>query len=369
MDRLVMHVGTMKSGTTYLQGALTGGHAELDSAGAFFVGENWAEFHRAVLGVLRHEGRHDPTGWEAMMARAAERPGVGIASHEFLGFARAERLTAVLRAAPRVPIDVVFTVRDQHRAIPAQWQSYTRNRGTDDWATYLRNIEPVSTGDVPGPPTVALRKFRRAQDVPVQIRRWVQRPRARSVTVVTVPTSGADPAELWRRFARAVRLDLPVPAAAAAPANESLGYASCDLMRRLNAHLNVLDRYRYRRARDEVVQALLPLRGQEGRPRLDRSGAALADRLNTRIRGAIEQYDVGLVGSPDELPVGGDTSNLPDRVAAPEPAETDRAASALWRHLVGTATAPPSDPDELVRAVAMTLVERTGQHRPGPTRC
>lgn len=369
MDRFVMHVGTMKSGTTYLQGALTGGHAELDSAGAFFVGETWAEFHLAVLGMLRPERGYDPSAWEAMMARAAKRPGVGIASHEFLGFARAEALSAVLRPVPAVPIDVVLTVRDQHRAVPAQWQSYTRNLGTGDWATYLRHIEPVGTGDVPASPSMALRKFRRAQNVPAQIRRWVQRPRVRSVIVVTVPTSGSDPAELWHRFAQGTRLDLPVPEAASSPANESLGYASCDLLRRLNAHLNVLDKLDYRRARDQVVHALLPLRDQEGRPRIDRPGADLADRLNTRIRDAIEQYDVELVGSLDDLPVGADPQNLPDRAPDPEPAEVDRAASAVWRAIVGTSTPPPSDLDELVRTVALTLVRGRASTGPGPIRC
>jgi hypothetical protein len=59
------------------------------------------------------------------------------------------------------------------------------------------------------------------------------------VTLVTVPQPGAAPDELWRRFASVIGVD----AAAAelpSPANESLGAASAEVMRRLNAELGDL---------------------------------------------------------------------------------------------------------------------------------
>ena len=61
---------------------------------------------------------------------------------EFLSFAEDEHSSR--RSSTRSPgleVEVVLTVRDQFRAIPAQWQTFTRNFGTDDWETYLRRID------------------------------------------------------------------------------------------------------------------------------------------------------------------------------------------------------------------------------------
>ncbi|HEX5017529.1 MAG TPA: hypothetical protein VFX15_08090, partial [Actinomycetes bacterium] len=54
-----------------------------------------------------------------------------------------------------------------------------------------------------------------------------------NVTVVTVPPSGSDPDELWRRFCLATDLK-PSAYTTSGVANASLGAASCEVLRRLN---------------------------------------------------------------------------------------------------------------------------------------
>lgn len=355
-DRVVLHIGTMKSGTTYLQSALMSGAAHLEAAGAWYAGGSFKRQTGAVSGML---GSPDPAArpaWRSLVAEIDDRDGVALISQEFLSFARRREIAALVGSFPGTAVDVVLTVRDQHRAIPAQWQSYTRNLGTDDWATYLRRLEPLRSGG--GKRSMALRKFRRAQDVPAMVSRWTAHPGVTRLVVVTVPPSGAEPVALWRRFCEAARLDVADPPATGAPANESLGYASCDLLRRLNAHITALPKPRYRRARSEVVRALLPLRSDEGRPELDGEAAALARLLNERIRDSVAAHPrVSLVGSVDDLPV--DASRpVPTSVPPPEPEQLHRAAERAWRTCQPDGLVMPPDLDALVADLGAALVAR-----------
>ena len=298
-QRVVLHIGTMKSGTTYLQNGLVSGADQLRDAGAYYVGGTFGVQAGAVGGMIRPPARARPEKWQRLVAELRGRDEVAVFSHEFLSFARPQSIAALVNTLEGLEVDVVITVRDQRRAIPAQWQTYARNLGTSPWAEFLRELQPMLRGVDTS--SLALRKFRRAQDVPVIARRWADQPGVSSVTLVPVPGSSGDPTELWRRFCRASRLDIPVPPGAQLPVNESLGYASCHLLTWINGAITRLPKPVYRRARTRVVRALLPLRGDEGRPELDQAGAALADALNQRILAACRDRGVTAVDSLDEL--------------------------------------------------------------------
>jgi hypothetical protein len=298
-------------------------------------------------------------------ARRFEGP-VGIISMEFLSFAEQSRLGVLLDPFAGLDVEVVLTVRDQFRAIPAQWQTFTRNFGTDAWDTYLRRIEASSV--LRGRQSRAARSFRRSQDVARMLERWSSDPRVSTVTVVTVPPPDAPREELWRRFCDAIR----VPAESAelddTKENASLGYASCDFLRRLNVHLGDVKPRLYRQGTRPVArEALAPLRDFEGRPELDRRGAELARDLNQRIRDSVVRGGFELVGSLDDLPVPGVVS-APDRIAAPEPGDVRRAAVAALAHVSGRAGesvdgAPDDDLDALVAEVARLLRKAHGWGR------
>jgi hypothetical protein len=361
-DRVVLHIGTMKSGTTYLQGALAAG--TLEDAGAFYAGGTFGVQTAAV---------RQPARWRRLAEEVAGRPGVAVYSQEFLSFASPKRVPRLVGAFGGTPVEVVLTVRDQHSAIPAQWQSYTRNRGTDSWEAYLREVERGASGDVEegdgpgrdaGRKAGAARSFHRAQDVPRIVRRWRRQPGVDRVSVVLVPPSGAAPTELWRRFCEAADLEAAPPPTAGGRSNESLGYASCDLLRRLNVHLGPLDKRPYRSARAGVLGALLPLREAEGRPALDRDGVRLADRLNDRIVGTSSRPGVRLVGSLAELQHG-DPAAAPAEVDPPAEDQLRRALAAVAERCLPGAAAPDLPPDrpvdELVDDVGRRLAARSGR--------
>jgi hypothetical protein len=358
-DRVVLHVGTMKSGTTYLQAVLASG--ALEEVGSFYPGGKFGAQTRAVRRLLRPVEQRQPEAWDALAADARKRPGVAVYSQEFLSFARRTRVQQIVESFGGTPVEVVLTVRDQRSAIAAQWQSFTRNRGTDDFATYVRRLR------LRGPRrrrSKAAKSFRRAQDVPGILRRWTGHEGITSVTVVLVPPPGSAPAELWHRFCAAAGLEAHDPPAAAVPANESLGYASCDALRRLNVHLGRLEKGPYRKARKRVVSALLPLRPEEGRPVLDVAGQAFAAGLNRAIVDAIAAHDVRLVGALEELPVD-PPAEAPEAIAGPDDAQVLRALHAAWTTAFPKQEPPTGTVDEVAARLGRRLARRHGNGKGG----
>jgi hypothetical protein len=216
-----------------------------------------------------------------------------------------------------VEVHVVVTVRDMTAAIPAQWQTSVTSRRTHTWSEFQRGVQHSS-----GPlwPARALlgdtgvREFRRAQDLGRVLRVWGRLAPPERLTVVTVPLRRSEPDLLWRRFAEAIGVDPTVPVAPPDETNPSLGYASAELVRRLNVALEGVLPWDYNRTVKAPLASrmLSARRGEERRPRLDAATAAFARDWNRRSRAAV-------VGSGAR--VVGDLSDLP--VEAPAPAATD----------------------------------------------
>jgi hypothetical protein len=355
-ERVVLHIGTMKSGTSFVQSALASNPAVLDAAGARYLAAKFGRQAKAVRDMYRHPAR--PRRWDAMAREARLFDGdAGVISMEFLSFAQDEQVEHFLAPLADLRVEVVLTVRDQFGAIPAQWQTFTRNFGTDGWDTYLRRIDAPSFGRRRR--SRAAVTFRRAQDVVGILGRWSADSRVASVTVVTLPPPGAPREELWRRFCRAARLPIEHAELGEVHENTSLGYASCDVLRRLNVHLDDVKPRFYRKVMRPLARdALAPLRASETRPELHRRGAELATDLNRQIRDTVSRSSFGLVGSLDDLPVP-DRVDSPHQVVPPPPDDVRRAALAVRSCAAEALDVPPgpapTDLDELVAETARVL--------------
>jgi hypothetical protein len=234
--RVVLHIGSMKTGTSFIQSVLGHNEDALADAGFEFLGGGFGVQTRAVRDMLklpRDPGRNRRR-WRklAVEARASER--TGIVSMEFLSFAGEEQVRRMLAPFSKFDVQVVLTVRDQFRVLPAQWQTYTRNFGTDGWEDYLRHVQPSRGHSARD--TRAWKTFHRAQDITTILSRW-SAAGAASVDVVTVPPPGSPREELWHRFCAATGIPADGTVLDGVRDNESLGYASCDLLRRMNEHL------------------------------------------------------------------------------------------------------------------------------------
>ncbi len=354
MDRrVVLHIGTMKTGTSFIQSTLGTNKAALAESGVEFPG-GFGVQTRAVREMLKlpQQPRRNSRRWTRLATELRESGRSGIFSMEFLSFAGEEQARRLVEPFAGLEVRVVLTVRDQLRAIPAQWQTYTRNFGTDDWERYLRHVEPSRVGSGRG--TRAFKTFHRAQDVATILSRWGSVPEVSSVEVVTVPPSGAPREELWNRFCAAAGLpDLEVSLEEVRD-NESLGYASCDYLRRANAHLQDVAPKQYRKAMRPLARdVLVPLRSAEARPQLDLRGATYARSRNAEIRDLVGRDRYRLWGALDDLPVPEDLTDVAPRVSPPPVEQVRRAAQAVWEHAAAASGVPAgSRPDDLDALVA-----------------
>ena len=227
--RVVLHVGLMKSGTSYLQQRLVANRDLLTSRGVLFPGAAWRDQVLAVSDVLarRQAGSVAAGRWEWLVEEAAAHDGAVVVSMEFLGPARPERIAEVVASFGDTPVEVVLTLRDLGRAVPAMWQEALQNGGTFGWHGYVDLLHGRRK------PAQA---FWRQQGMGRIVDNWVVAVGADAVTLVTVPPPGARPGLLWDRFCEAAGIP-GEHCVEVRPANTSLDAASAMLLRELNEGL------------------------------------------------------------------------------------------------------------------------------------
>jgi hypothetical protein len=236
-DRLVLHVGLMKSGTTFIQGRCNANREKLAAQGVLFPGPNWVRQVHAIQDFMEM-GHARPGRWAELRSEIRAHPGTAVISMEYLGPIRAMRIQKMVEDFPGTEITVVITLRDLGRGVPAMWQESVKNRKSWTWAEYVHGIEH---GD-----DDAGRHFWNQQGAARIVRRWSEGVGAQNVVVITVPPPGAAPELLWDRFAEAAGIK-PDDWDEAPRANESLGAASALVMRQLNVELADLSRGAYTR--------------------------------------------------------------------------------------------------------------------------
>ena len=335
-----LHIGTMKSGTSYLQHLMIANKERLRTAGFLFPGESWACQVRGAQEVLRRT-RQDPRvrvetrgAWSALVHEALEHDGTAsILSVEFLSFAGSFGAQRVLTSLADAEVHVVLTVRDATAIIPSRWATEVHNGSTVSWTAYTRGLRralgvPGRRGRLSPYPTV--RRFRQAQDIERILHVWERLVTPERLHVVTVPPPGAPRRLLWRRFASVVGVDPAVCSQAPRETNESLGYASTELIRRVNRELGRMRPSDYNPTvkHEMALKALAARRDQETRVRLDLATAEFGVVWNARAREATIRSGAHVVGDLDDLP-----THLPE---------------ATWRRL--RQTQPPPTAEELLAA-------------------
>jgi hypothetical protein len=332
--RIYLHVGAMKTGTTYLQHLMDLHRESLADAGYCFPGESWTDQHRGVREVLGFD-MTDPrraaecTGaWSRLTSEMLTHEGrASVLSMEFLSYADRERAARVVDSFPGADVHVILTVRDAAGALPAQWQTACQGGRTQPLHGVLRGTRSVlrQDEDTAGRATALLR---RTQDVARMLDTWTAVVGGDKVHLITVPGPGSPRRLLWERFAEVLGLEPDVCPDARVPANPSLGLASTELVRLLNRRINHIDGY----DRDAVMatalcrRILAPRASSETPITLHAQGRRLAARWNGRTRQSLLRHGVHLVGDPDDLPVHADLTGAPARLPRPSVAELLEAA-------------------------------------------
>jgi hypothetical protein len=228
-----LHVGAMKSGTTYLQQVLERNRATLRERGVLLPGQQWKDQVAGVEELVdrRPKGKPaEPGAWQRLLDELAAFDGeAAIISMETLSFADDAAVQRAIESLSHYRVRVILTARDLRRVVPATWQEAMQNGATFSYERFLQAASKTRSRRIP-----IARTLWAAQDFGYTLRTWlpiVDTPDA--LVLVTVPPPGSAPALLWERFCAACELD-PSGVDASAPANESLGSTSAELMRRIN---------------------------------------------------------------------------------------------------------------------------------------
>lgn len=311
---IFLHIGAMKTGTSFLQQLLATNKENLANGGYLFPGEDWKEQARAardILGIGMQDDklRRQCAGvWDKLASQMANHEGKGsIFSMEFLSFADARGAASAVESLTSrgAEVHVILTVRDAIRTLPAQWQTDSRSGGLVSWPEFARSARFAKEKRGREPGRSGARVFQRTQGVPRMLKAWGSAVQPGHLHVITVPPSGSDKMLLWERFAEAVGLDPALCSKPVRRSNTSLGQASAELMRRINGHLGQIPitEYRPTLTRHLATQVLAKRSKLEAHAKLDAETLQFAADWNRRAREAILASGAHLVGDLDDLPV------------------------------------------------------------------
>jgi hypothetical protein len=237
--RVLLHLGTPKTGTTFLQEVMWHHRAELAARRIHYPGGfPEAHFQAAVdLQGVDFNDWHDDAGegaWGRMVDKVRRLSGTVVLSHELLGEVSADRAEQAMRDLAFADVELVLTLRDLGRQIPAAWQEDLKNRHYMSFEEFAAAVCPDNdVGAWYG------NEFWRRQDVPKLLARWAPHVPPDKVHLITLPRRGAGQEELWRRFAQALGAppDVVDVAHPAIRRNRSLGQREAQVLRRVNVLL------------------------------------------------------------------------------------------------------------------------------------
>jgi hypothetical protein len=237
-QRVYLHVGVPKTGTTFVQTTLAENRARLEEDGVLYPAGKHDLMFRAALDV---RGNHQAWGrtraevrgsWDDLCRKARRHQGTTVISHELLAAAGPRQISTALSMLAGLEVHVVVTARDPAHQATAEWQEGIKHGRTLTFAEFRERVLAEDSSHA------YARRFAAAQDLPAVLARWSAEVPAERVHVVCTPPAGTHPSRLWELFGEAVglrsgRYPLPDPAAL----NRSLGVVEIDLLRRVNTAL------------------------------------------------------------------------------------------------------------------------------------
>lgn len=230
--RAFLHVGTAKSGTSYLQDLWWQHRDVLREQGLLLPGEGRRDHFTAaavVKGMTAIVETLDPQErnvWERLVDEARTWPGDILITNEHFSDSPAEASAAALAdlASAADEVHVVVTARDLGRILPSAWQQRVKMGARQPYRRFLATVRRGEDDQ----------KFWRYQDVLGILDLWSAGIPADAVHLVVLPPPGAPRDELWLRTAAVLGVDVTGLDTDAQRPNDSLGLVEAELLRRIN---------------------------------------------------------------------------------------------------------------------------------------
>jgi hypothetical protein len=320
--RVYLHVGTPKSGTSYLQDKLALNRTVLAEQGLDYVHTRTGDHFEAALDLIGErwagEEKAAQGQWDALVLEARKARRDVLVSHEILASADPDNVARAMASFSDHEVHVVLTARDLGRQIPAEWQERVKHRGRRDYVAFLKALHKnYNRTDWTMP-------FWRAQQLPRILATWGAGLPPERLHLVTVPPTGAPRDLLWKRFAAVVGLDPDGSYAESETTNASLGGAEVTMLRRLNIELaeREVSRYTYVKwVRETIVKEVLAQRPGKELTTVPPRRRASVEAITASWLEDIRKSGVEVVGDLEDLkpvwPSGGERWANPD-AADPE---------------------------------------------------
>lgn len=334
-DRVFLHIGVPKSGTTYLQTTMWHNRAPLRAQRFLYPGAKRMDHYHASQDVRGQ--RRPPTGaWDQLRAELVAWQGTGLVSHEFFSMAGAEQAIAAVEELAPAEVHVVLTARDYVRQFPAVWQEALKMSSALSLDAFMAE---ASEDRLSGAWSW------RSQDVPRILEHWSSAIPAERIHVVTVPGRSGPRELLWQRWCQVLGVDDSAFDMERSVSNESLGAAQAALLCRVKPHLTgplLRKPVQHRWVRQYFGhEVLVPQRGERFGLR-----PAQVSELRRRSLDAVEQIRAGgytVVGDLSEL--------VPDEEQQEQPHPDDVTETEMLE-VAGAAI------DQMIRDVRRLTIER-----------
>jgi hypothetical protein len=263
-ERVFLHIGLPKTGTTYLQRTLWENKEVLSRAGLLLPGRHRRRHLLASLDVREDPKLSQRAGdvrapWADLVSEALAWQGDVLISHEFFGSASPDQIQRAVDSLDGADVHVVITAREMVGLAISRWQEYVRNGGRRPIDTYPpdRKYDPA---DAWGWASFDLADI---------LERWGSVVAHDRVHVLPMVPGGADPTELPTRVLAVIGYaDVPVRMPES-HVNEGLGLVEAELLRRTTRHM-----HDFRSAADRgnwirgylASPAVMPSSGERFRP-------------------------------------------------------------------------------------------------------
>ncbi len=364
--RAFLHVGTAKSGTSYLQDLWWQHRDALRERGLLLPGDTTRDhFHAAALvkgmdAIVERLDDERRGTWERLVAETRDWSGDVLISHEHFSDSPADAAARALAdlGAAADEVHVVLTVRDLARVLPSAWQQRVKQGARQTFGAFLATVRRERDDQ----------KFWRYQDVPGILDRWTVGLDPAHVHLVVVPPSGAPRDELWQRTGAVLGVDVGDLDTEARRTNVSLGIVEAELLRRVNAHIprerRTVDLTRL--TRGDFTRGLLA----DSAPRepfvLPAAHVGWVRERSEAVVATLRERSYDVVGDLDDLrPTDPGPGRTPDEVSD---AEVLAAATTVVARMVERWEVQPPGAEPLEAFIAAQLLarlERSGRRQRG----
>lgn len=312
-----VHIGLPKTGTTYLQHCFAASQPRLHDEGWLYPVEPPYKAHWLAALDLEQEGKFagevfaEAGAWKRLADQITQWGGRALVSHEMLAGCGPEKAKKVVQDFSPHPVEILITVRDLSRVVPAAWQEDIKNGSRESWAGFLDGVRQGPAGRHP---------FWRLQDLDRILSCWVEAVGADRVHVITVPRRNSEET-LLDRVLRALGMGSDVLEVASSADNHSIGVVEAAVVQKINELLKrrTLDFHTYHRlVKHRLVPNVLARRPEMHKLSLVPDHSEWVEDLTRRHVNAIERSGCDVVGDVCDLkPLGFSSLDIdPDAVPA-----------------------------------------------------